>query len=118
MIRRVNDQRQQNPGDTLAAFSEIGALAIKAAAAIEAQDGEQLGALASRGHALMQEVGVSNETLDEIVRCLEDDPHVTGAKISGAGLGDCVVGMGCAGDWVAPYRRIPVNIDEEGLRLE
>ena len=42
----------------------------------------------------MEELGLSTPELDEIIATLEVDVGVRGAKISGSGRGDCVVGLG------------------------
>ena len=52
--------------------------------------GPESATLADLGHGLMQALGVSTARLDAIVRALTACPGIAGAKISGAGLGDCV----------------------------
>ena len=44
--------------------------------------------------ALMEQLGVSDPTLNRIVGLLIRQPGIHAAKISGSGLGDCVLGLG------------------------
>jgi mevalonate kinase len=43
--------------------------------------------------SLMVDLGVSDQTLDTIIEELHTNPYILGAKISGSGLGDCVLGL-------------------------
>ena len=43
---------------------------------------------------LQEALGVSNEILAELVFALRKFKHISGAKISGSGLGDCVIALG------------------------
>lgn len=43
---------------------------------------------------LMDALGVSDATLSQLVYQLRADNHIQAAKISGSGLGDCVIGFG------------------------
>ncbi|NRB11373.1 MAG: mevalonate kinase [Rickettsiaceae bacterium] len=43
---------------------------------------------------LLKKIGVSDDVIDEIVDIISIDPNILAAKISGAGLGDCVIGFG------------------------
>lgn len=43
---------------------------------------------------LMRELDVSDQTLDKLIGLLNQCPNIQAAKISGSGLGDCVLGIG------------------------
>ena len=43
--------------------------------------------------SLMNALGVGTPQLNHIINSLHKDPYIYGAKISGAGLGDCVIGL-------------------------
>lgn len=64
----------------------------RAVVAICKSDWELVGKLMSMQHGLMVALGVSNALLDELVWQLRD-VGALGAKISGSGLGDCVIGL-------------------------
>ena len=40
----------------------------------------------------MEKMGLGTPEIDEIVRAMESDPKIKGVKLSGSGLGDCVIG--------------------------
>lgn len=80
---------------------------------------DQLRLALTDGQRVMEEYGVSDETMADMIQVLSEDKHVQAAKISGSGLGDCVL--------VIPdqqekqnfrYCRIPVLIDRFGMRKE
>jgi mevalonate kinase len=54
----------------------------------------ELGMAMNDQQELMEELGVNTPMLKEIIDNLKEDPAILGAKISGSGLGDCVVGLG------------------------
>lgn len=56
---------------------------------------------------LMEALGVSDETLDKIIAEATAHPGVLTAKISGSGLGDCVVAMG---DIAPGFRAAPLAV--------
>src|SRR3990167_6716523 len=61
-----------------------------------AQEGEwaKLGEVMTIQQGMMASLGVSMPRLNEMVYALHALPSILGAKISGAGLGDCVIGLG------------------------
>lgn len=69
-------------------------LTLQAAEAIMARDDQQLGRLMNMAHGLMQGLGVSDVNLDRLVHQLRQQNGIKGAKISGSGLGDCVIALG------------------------
>jgi mevalonate kinase len=69
----------------------------------------------------MDQLGVNTPALENIIMGLNTEPKILGAKISGSGLGDCVVALGTVSEknpWRLGTQWIPVNITEEGARLE
>ncbi|OGT45530.1 MAG: mevalonate kinase [Gammaproteobacteria bacterium RIFCSPHIGHO2_12_FULL_41_20] len=52
------------------------------------------GEIMNRQQGLMEELGVSNPLLNKLVAYLCQQSTISGAKISGSGLGDCVIGWG------------------------
>ena len=61
---------------------------------LEKSDWQRLGALMTQGHQCLQQLGVSTTLLDRIVDHCITQPTVYGAKLSGSGFGDCVIGIG------------------------
>ena len=69
---------------------------------------------------LMRELGVSDKVIENIIQLGQakvKKDALFGAKISGSGLGDCVLLLGSEPlDW--PYTQMSVQIDSQGLRQE
>ena len=63
-----------------------------ARAALEKGDAAGLGALMDQGHAMLQQVGVSNERLDEMVSFCRLQGAL-GAKLTGGGGGGCMIAL-------------------------
>lgn len=78
-----------------------------------------LGQLLKRGNDALHAYEIHTKETKEIIDCLEILKTVYGAKISGAGLGGCVIGLGRvhAAD-VQPYEVIPLSVDDVGVRLD
>jgi hydroxymethylglutaryl-CoA reductase len=60
--------------------------------ALEKGDGVGLGALMDRGHAMLQQLGVSNDRLDEMVAFCRRQGAL-GAKLTGGGGGGCMLAL-------------------------
>lgn len=118
VVARVETLRRRLPEVVGAIFSAMGALALEGAASIEAGDWPRLGAAMNIGHDLMAAMGVDTAELRSIANVLRSDPGVYGAKISGSGLGDCVVAVGRRRVTASDERDIDVVIAEEGVRFE
>lgn len=118
VIRIVEAQRAEAEDNYASLFERINACSLAAAESMKSGEWPVLGATLDIGQMLMEELGVCDETLGDIVSRMKDNPGIMGAKISGSGLGDCVLGIGAlnAVDW--PYRVIPVELSPDGVRLE
>ena len=89
-----------------------------AEAAIRAQDWPQLGRLMNLYQGLMDALGVNDQTLAQMIYRLRSNPEVMGCKISGSGLGDCVLALGNDAALAQDFQRIEVAVSGQGLRLE
>ena len=76
----------------------IGKYAQDGIQAVRCSDWHLLGIIMAQQQRLLLELGVSTPLLHAIQTNLQQTPGILGAKISGAGLGDCVVGLGQAPD--------------------
>jgi mevalonate kinase len=82
------------------------------------QDISQLGDALEHGQRIMEAYGVCDETLTEMMLALSKNTNAF-CKISGSGLGDCVLAIpDIPDDWGFPYRRISVAIEGAGVREE
>jgi len=85
---------------------------------IESNDLKALGDIFNINQGLMDAIGVSNLTLSGINYELRRDPGIFGSKISGSGLGDCVVGIGKPEQPDFPYPVLPLEISSKGIIVE
>ncbi len=99
-------------------FSSMGACTERAISALQRSQLPELGSQLQEAQMLMCELGLSTQTLADMVSALESDSGILGAKISGSGLGDCVAGLGLSlrRDW--PWEKIDVAVTGEGLQVK
>jgi len=94
VVQYVETRRAENPSHYQKLFFAIGACAEAAVVAIKKQMWPELGALMSQHHLLQVALGVSTPLLEQLVAEFAKQPGILGAKISGSGMGDCVIGLG------------------------
>ena len=75
-------------------YDTIDRCTIEAMDAIKAQDWEKLGEIMDIHQGLQDALGVNNKTLANVIFALRKHKAILGAKISGSGLGDCVIALG------------------------
>lgn len=90
-----------------ALYDCMGHTAAQAISAAQSQDWGGVAQAMTEYQTLMQELGVSDDTLDAIIASAE---CARAAKISGSGLGDCVLALG-----PTPTGFTPVQIATRGL---
>jgi mevalonate kinase len=118
VIRRVKAAFADRPSELERVYDEIDALARAAADALGREDLIEAGELMTRSQACMVRLGVSDPVVDGIVEGLQKQKGITGAKISGSGLGDCVIGIGSTKARVEGYEKIETVLSPEGVRFE
>jgi len=116
VIKRVGTHSEKFPDLFHHIYSTMDKSVELAAAAIGQQDWIQFGELLNLNQGLMDAIGVSNRRLAEIIFDLRAHEGILGAKISGSGLGDCVVGLGETGQ--LGYEKLPLQMSKEGLRVD
>lgn len=79
-------------------------------------DWKKFALLLDVNQGMMQALGVVTASLAEAVRRLRDDPGILGAKVSGAGGGDCVIGLGDLQGPTPGLRVLDVRAAPEGLQ--
>jgi mevalonate kinase len=85
--------------------------------AIIKQDWYALGRLMNIYQGLMDALGVNDYTLSDIIYTMRASADIYGAKISGSGLGDCVIALGMDVTLPLDYESIPVAISESGVTV-
>ncbi len=109
----VNSRRQKQLTNYQIIDEQMNELSKKGITAINIKDWISLGNLFNSGQELMKAIGVSNGHLENLVQGLREQPHILGAKISGSGLGDCVIGVG-----KLPPNFFPRNEEEKRLGVK
>lgn len=118
VVERVEQFRQHHPRVIDTIDNAVHQTVIEAASAIKQGDLPRLGRLFNVNHGLMNALGVSNALLEEMVWALRGEPTIHGAKISGAGLGDCIVGVGHITGRQRPWEIVPTTITNKGLIVD
>ena len=62
--------------------------------AIEQENLDVIGKLMNIAHGLMSGLGIVDNNLDRLATTLRSQSSIYGSKVSGAGLGDCIIGLG------------------------
>ena len=116
VIAQVNQQAQQQPKHYQALYQQIDQAVGQAKNALEQNDWAGFATQLKVNQQLMQQMQLSTEHIDHLIEILEKQPNILAAKISGAGLGDCVIGLGqCA---TSTLDLTPVAISQTGVTVE
>lgn len=94
VLRYVETLWRAQPELLSSLYQLMGQTTSSAIEALEQQDLKALGRLMNVYQGLMDALGVCDQTLAEMVYQLRQNDHILGAKISGSGLGDCVLTLG------------------------
>lgn len=116
VIRRVEETWKDRPCELEQIYSRIGVTAEEGVTVLE--DSSAFGAVLNKGHALMQQLGVGTPELESCAEMLRGLDGISGSKISGSGLGDCVIGWGRASSLPRTFESFNLCISAEGVRLE
>jgi len=106
VIRRVDEEVARFQEILQPVFRAMGASAERAFEALADGRLREAGRILRINQGLMDALGVSTPDLWQIVHRLQEETGIWGAKISGSGLGDCVVGLGEASEDLS--RQFPV----------
>lgn len=115
VVRRVARTMKTQPTMFNAVFDLMDKAGAAGFQAIRAGALKKLGEIFNIQQGLMEALGVSNARLAELVYALRAARGILGSKISGSGMGDCVIGLGRSArtDW--PGRRIEAEISPRGV---
>jgi mevalonate kinase len=121
VVKKVKALYTAHPRVYQQIFQAIDACVQQGIQCVREQNWATLGALMNIQQGLMESLGVNTSLLSELIQTLRAETTTLGAKISGSGLGDCVVGLGAA----APLsfadekiKQIPVAISTRGVVCE
>lgn len=116
VLQRVAEARERLPQLYDELYRLMGLCAEQACAAAQGGDWPQLGRLMNLYQGLMDALGVNDAKLSEMVYSLRRSDRVLGAKISGSGLGDCVISLGLP-DSDLGFEAIPVGVSQQGVEV-
>jgi mevalonate kinase len=92
LVRRVAIQRKKNLKKTGETFTQIERLVKTAKLALKNKDYRRLGKLMNANQERLIDLGVSSRKIEKLIKvCIECGAW--GAKLSGAGGGDCIIGL-------------------------
>lgn len=106
VIKIVMERYQHQPEKLADIYQQIDACVQQTLIAWQHSDWPMVGKLMNQHFILQQALGVSDAVLDYIVNSLQQQPGCYGAKISGSGLGDCVIGLGQIKTLLFPDQRL------------
>ena len=115
----VAKARLQSPGTFHDLDLRMEEATRSAADALRNGDMRALGKCLRDGQEVMRGYGVCDTKMDELMDVLSGQTAVFATKISGSGLGDCVLALGKVGDpCEIAFREIPVAIGLHGVQEE
>jgi mevalonate kinase len=123
-IKQVQQRFASYPTLLRSLTASIGQCAFEGMQLMRKEDWKGLGELFSIQQGMMQSLGVSMPLLHDMAEDLRKQSSILGAKISGAGLGDCVIGLGEVTpeyEYVGEHagvQRIPVTMTLQGVQCE
>jgi len=92
LIRQVAELKRQHPEKINKIFKEITQIVERAKELLPKGKWKELGELMNKNQELLHELGVSSVELDKLIKaCLR--AGAWGAKLSGAGGGDCIIAL-------------------------
>ncbi len=116
VLAQVEKAAAAEPERYQAIYQQMGGCVRRAIPRAAAEDWQGFGKLMNEYQQLMAALGVSDDTLDTLIRRLQAQ-GVLGAKISGSGLGDCVLSLGPVEGLDIGYRAIPVRVSPQGVHV-
>jgi mevalonate kinase len=122
LVRMVAHRMSQKKESTTGIMEQISQITQQARVVMKASDWRMLGELMMDNHALLKKLGVSSDELERLVEAVSEVGY--GAKLSGAGGGDCMIGIGENVETMQQRvdmlggKVLPVELQAEGVRLE
>jgi mevalonate kinase len=123
VIKKVESSRAAHPLIYQKLYEAIDSIVTDAVPCLEEKNWKKLGELLRIQQGLMNALGVGTTALDQLIHCLNENENIYGAKISGSGLGDCVIGIGTTEGSpktlpVPEAKEIPLSFSAIGVRFE
>ncbi|NPA72143.1 MAG: GHMP kinase [Gammaproteobacteria bacterium] len=121
VLQWVAHQWQAKPDALEQLYLAMGKLTRSAFQALKEEDFPRFYQQIEAYQQYMNTLGVNDEVLEQLIRQLSACPNIQAAKISGSGLGDCVLGLGSLDEAseetlsaLEPYQKIMINMTKIG----
>ncbi|AKK19673.1 mevalonate kinase [Candidatus Liberibacter africanus] len=98
-------------------YTLMGELSHIAAHALRNKNLKALAQIMNKQQGLLETLGVSDPKISEIVWKLREQPNIIASKISGSGLGDCVIALGEGNIHSLPYNSIDCHMHSKGIHI-
>lgn len=120
VIKIVDQHVQSDPEKYATIFDEMNECSKKAWLAIQKKNWTELGKLMQQHQGTQTQLGVCDEKTTELLTLLQKNENVIGCKISGSGLGDCVVALTTPEfQWHnQSFTRIEASLSNKGMIYE
>jgi mevalonate kinase len=92
VVAGVAERKKAEPEKYDKIFAEAGELVIRGRDALKSMDLEKVGSLMDENHEMLQSIEISGPELDFLVN-LARDAGAIGAKLTGGGVGGCMVAL-------------------------
>lgn len=112
-VAGVRERKDKEPERYCGLFEDARKLALDARKALEEQDIKKVGEFMDRNHSLLQQIEVSDDSLDMLVETARDAGAV-GAKMTGGGLGGYMVALTPGKEL---QDRVATAIEEKGFKV-
>ncbi|MBU1085204.1 MAG: mevalonate kinase [Candidatus Beckwithbacteria bacterium] len=92
LVRQVGEMKRQHSNRVKKWFDEITLIVEEAKVSLESRDWERVGELMNKNQEILHRLGVSSVELDRLIKASRE-AGAFGAKLSGAGGGDCMIAV-------------------------
>jgi mevalonate kinase len=120
-VRQVEENFLPQPARYQEICDAIDNCALAGIRAARAENWQDLGDIMNVQQTLMHSLGVNTPDLNNILLTLQQHKNILGAKISGSGLGDCIIALGKANDlnWEnKTIETLPISMSSQGVICE
>jgi mevalonate kinase len=127
VVTLVNAQETENPAEYLQYFHDIEQCSLQAKDQIETGSWNELAKTMNTQQIIMKEMKLSTQAIDKLIDQALSENNILGAKLSGSGLGDCIVTLGKLTDNCFPkdevqrnagVRQINIELENKGVLVE
>lgn len=118
VLQKVADDWQHQPELLANLYQLMGQTTEAAYQALQNDDSAGFYRLVNSYQGLMDALGVNDPVLSDLVYRLRQDAGIAASKISGSGLGDCVLGFGQLSNALPGFDPLPINLDPKGLDVQ